>query len=550
MHARNRQLWRVALVIGTALATACSDNNGTEPDLNPPLNISATSTGPTSINVTWDPVTGASGYEVERSTGSGAYANVGSATATEYNDTGLDPETEYRYRVIATAGTLKSAPSNPTSLVRTGEEGPKVATITGDITSDRTFYADTTYILSGFIKVGNGATLTVEPGSVIKGDFDVPGSSLFILRGAKIMAEGTAENPIVFTSEREPGQRQPGDWGGIIMIGNGIINRSGPTAIEGTGTPANINPTQFYDGGTDNNDNSGVLRYARIEFAGYPTAPNEELNSLTMAAVGAGTTIEYVQVLQGLDDSFEWFGGAVNGRYLVSYESADDHFDASEGYVGRNQFLIAFQSIRPDARPGLAGGVASDPQMIENDGCWAENCSAGDANRSASQPYTVPVFANFTLIGAPQGAWETTGGNYGMMLRRGTGGLYVNGVISRVSRSAISFRGEQTKARYDEGNLRMLNLYVSQAGGGVFQAENLTAAAESRQYVLDLEDAAIESGSVDAVDLFASLPGNTLNATAASFDWTPAAESPIRNGGLTDFGSLPAALRAATEGNG
>jgi hypothetical protein len=94
-----------------------------------------------------------------------------------------------------------------------------------------------------------------------------------------------------------------------------------------------------------------VLRYVRIEFAGYPTAPNEELNSLTMAAVGAGTTIEYVQVLQGLDDSFEWFGGAVNGKYLVSYESADDHFDASEGYIGRNQFLIAFQSIRRSRGP-------------------------------------------------------------------------------------------------------------------------------------------------------------------------------------------------------
>src|SRR5690606_29911682 len=166
-------------------------------------------------------------------------------------------------------------------------------------------------------------------------------------------------------------------------------------------------------------DNSGVLRYVRIEFAGYPTAPNEELNSLTMAAVGAGTTVEYVQVLQGLDDSFEWFGGAVNGKYLVSYEAGDDHFDASEGYVGRNQFLIAFQSVRPEVRPGLSGGVASDPEMMENDGCWAQNCSAGDANRSASQPYTVPVFANFTFVGAPEGAWETTGGNYGIMLRRG-----------------------------------------------------------------------------------------------------------------------------------
>jgi hypothetical protein len=127
-----------------------------------------------------------------------------------------------------------------------------------------------------------------------------------------------------------------------------------------------------------------VLRYVRIEFAGFPTAPNEELNSLTMAAVGSGTTIEYVQVLLGLDDSFEWFGGAVDARYLISYEAADDHFDMSEGYIGRIQHVIAFQSIQPEPRPNLAGGAASDPQGIENDGCWANNCNAG--TRTAARP--------------------------------------------------------------------------------------------------------------------------------------------------------------------
>jgi hypothetical protein len=145
--------------------------------------------------------------------------------------------------------------------------------VTSDITSNRTFYADSTYVLSGFIKVANGATLTIQPGTKVVGDFEIPGSSLFVLRGARIIANGTADKPIVFTSERPAGQRQPGDWGGIIIIGNGIINRTGSTQIEGTGTPANINPAQFYHGGTDNNDDSGILRYVRIEFAGYPTAP-------------------------------------------------------------------------------------------------------------------------------------------------------------------------------------------------------------------------------------------------------------------------------------
>jgi hypothetical protein len=542
----------IPLVVAAVLGMTACDDSATEPQpLQAPTNIEVRALSPAAVRVTWDGVPGASRYDVERAEGAsgGTFATVGTVNGeTSFDDTSVQTHGVYRYRVAAVAGTNRSPVSNPSSAFTVPDEIFSI--VTSDITSNRTFYEDSTYVLSGFIKVANGATLTIEPGTKIVGDFEIPGSSLFVLRGARIMAEGTPEKPIVFTSERPAGQRQPGDWGGLIIIGNGIINRSGSTQIEGTGTPQDINPPQFYHGGTDNSDNSGVLRYVRIEFAGYPTAPNEELNSLTMAAVGAGTTIEYVQVLQGLDDSFEWFGGAVNTRYLISYESADDHFDASEGYIGRNQFLIAFQSIRPEPRPGLAGGVASDPQAIENDGCWAENCAAGNDNRSASQPYTIPVFANFTLVGAPQGAWETTGGNFGMMLRRGTGGLYVNGVVTRFSREAISLRGEQTMSRVNEGNMGIRNLYISQTPGA-FQAENLTASnPDNRQYVLDLAANGLEMGTVAAVDLFAALPASTLNATAASFDWTPAAGSPIATGGLNDFSGLPDVLQASTQANG
>lgn len=542
----------LALSMATLLGfSACDSTSEPTPDpaLQSPTNVEVRALSRTALRVSWDAVAGATAYEVERAEGAagGTFTPAGTANTNEFAATGLTTGAEYRFRVTAVSGARRSPTSNPSAAVVVPNE--IYATLTGDITANRRFHVDTTYVLSGFIKVANGATLTIDAGTKIVGDFEVPGSSLFILRGGRIMAEGTAERPIVFTSERPVGQRQPGDWGGVIMIGNGIVSRNGPTQIEGTGTPANINPAQFYNGGTDNNDNSGVLRYVRIEFAGYPTAPNEELNSLTMAAVGAGTTIEYVQVLQGLDDSFEWFGGAVNSRYLVSYESSDDHFDASEGYIGRNQFLIAFQSIRPEPRPGLAGGVASDPQMIENDGCWAENCSAGDANRSASQPFTVPVFANFTLVGAPQGAWETTGGNYGMMLRRGVGGLYVNGVVSRTSREAISLRGAQTLERHNEGNLRIRNLYISQAAGA-FQAENVGAPnLDNRQYTLDLAANALQVGDVPAANLFTALPTNTLGANAGSFDWRPAAGSPIATGGLSDFAGLPAQLLASTQAN-
>jgi hypothetical protein len=216
------------------------------------------------------------------------------------------------------------------------------AVLSGTITTDRTLYRDTVYTLQGYVKVANGATLTIQSGTKIVGDYETPGSSLWILRGAKIMAEGTAAQPIVFTSERPVGQRMPGDWGGIVIVGNGILNRNTtPIYTEGP-----VDARQDYSQGNNNADNSGVLKYVRIEFAGYDLSNGngQELNALSMYAVGSGTRIEYIQTMAGLDDSFEWFGGAVDGRYLVSFESGDDHFDWTEGYVGRNQYLIAFQS--------------------------------------------------------------------------------------------------------------------------------------------------------------------------------------------------------------
>src|SRR5262249_8278307 len=164
------------------------------------------------------------------------------------------------------------------------------------------------------------------------------GSSLWILRGSKINAVGTAAAPIVMTSQRTAGNRKPGDWGGLIMVGSGIINRTAnPIFTEGpTGAAEN------YAGGNNNNDNSGTLKYARIEFAGFDVSNGggQELNSFSFYAIGRGTTCEYCQSMAGLDDGFEFFGGAIDVRYLVSFESGDDHFDWTEGYQGRGQFMI------------------------------------------------------------------------------------------------------------------------------------------------------------------------------------------------------------------
>ena len=441
------------------------------------------------------------------------------------------------WRATGLAALVFTAACNQTETTTEPEIPTGAAVISSDITINRTLFKDTTYTLSGFIKVTNGATLTIQPGTVIKGDYNIVGSSLFITRGAKIQAVGTAAAPIVFTSSQPAGQRLAGDWGGLIIIGNGIINRADPVILEGTGTGAN-NPQQVYSAGTDNADNSGTLKYVRIEFAGYATATDQELNTLTLAAVGSGTTIEYVQSLYGLDDSFEWFGGAVDAKYLVSYESGDDHFDMSEGYVGRLQYLISYQSAKPSIRPG-AGNASSDPQAIENDGCNGTGCAAGQN----STPFTTPVVANFTLVGPGTGTdIDATSGGYGMILRRGTGGYYVNGVLARFPKGAMGLRDTlSTRVRVTAGLLDIRNLFVVEtpslftaASGGFVLGDSV-----ARNIV---RDAAATTAS-----LFTTF---TLPATsAASFDWTPSASATIATGGLQTFsGNLATAAGTAVTG--
>jgi hypothetical protein len=411
-------------------------------------------------------------------------------------------------------------------------EGPREAVINADITSDRTLYADTVYTLSGFIHVADGATLTIEPGTVIQGDYDVLGSSLFVLRGAQIDAQGTADDPIVFTSSRSVGERQPGDWGGLVLIGNGIINRTGDVQLEGTGSDAS-NPALLYSGGTDNTDDSGILRYVRVEFAGFGPVADAELNTFTFAAVGSGTTLEYLQSLNGLDDSFEWFGGAVDAKHLISYDSGDDHFDMSEGYSGRLQNLIAFQTRQIIPRPG-AGNVSSDPQGIENDGCAGSGCPDGQN----STPLTIPLVANFTLVGPADGVFSGTSGGIGMMLRRGTGGYYVNGVVARWERAGMSLRDQTTIDREADGDLIINNIHVADVGA-TFQT-----GGSSVQGTLDLgANSIVEGTETSLAELFVSVP---INPTSASqLNWTPANSASIATGGTGAFAGDIAAKAGA-----
>ncbi len=249
----------------------------------------------------------------------------------------------------------------------------KTVILEGEITSDITLRAVDTNILKGFVYVVDGVTLTIEPGTVVKGEKASMGS-LIVERGGKIMAEGAKDKPIVFTSDQSKGSRTYGDWGGIILCGKAPVNNTSEPQIEG-------GPRSKY-GGDNPADNSGILKYVRIEFAGYPFEPNKEINGLTCGGVGNGTTIEYVQVSYCGDDSFEWFGGSVNAKYLIAYKGWDDEFDTDYGFQGMLQFLLGVRDPE-HADTSKSNGFESD----------------NDAEGSGNTPLTKPIFSNVTLIG-------------------------------------------------------------------------------------------------------------------------------------------------------
>ena len=463
-----RRFLAMSAVVALLGVAACGDddNGGSGPStLSVPTGVTATQLSPTSIRVSWTAASGATGYLVQRADASNpsSFATVGGGVVngTSVDDNGVTAGVSYSYHVASVSAADTSDFSAPINFA-TGE---KEATLTGPVTASRTLYADTLYTLSGYVKVANGATLTVQPGTKIIGDTTQPGSSLWILRGAKIDAQGTADAPIVFTSARSPGNRKPGDWGGIIIIGNGIINRTGSTILTEGGAAGQA---ENYAGGTDNSDNSGTLRYVRIEFAGYDISngAGQELNSLSSYAVGRGTTYEYIQTMSGLDDSFEFWGGAVDTRYLVSYESGDDHFDWTEGYQGRGQFLIALQTQRLTPQSG-AGVFSSDPRGFEGDGCdpAVSGCTVSNAPGSAgtSAPYSMPVWANFTVIGTGQLGGFPADGN-GAVLRRGTGGTMFNGIIARFPGTGLQMRDAFTDSLRLRDSLNIVNLILAENG--------------------------------------------------------------------------------------
>lgn len=319
--------------------------------------------------------------------------------------------------------------------------------VTGEITTNTTWNNDNIYILNGWVYVRAGATLTIEKGTIVKGDFISKGA-LIIERDADIIADGTAEEPIVFTSQKAAGQRNYGDWGGVILCGRASVNAP---ANAGNGTVAGEAIIEggvgsIYGGGAtpDDDDNSGILRYVRIEFGGIPFQPNSEINGLTMGGVGRGTIIENVQVSFSGDDAYEWFGGTVNCKNLIAYRNWDDDFDTDFGYRGNIQFAMSMRD------PSIADQSGSNGFESDN-----------DATGTGNTPITQPKFSNVTIIG-PLVNSEAPNSNYkrALHLRRNTQTSVFNSVFAGYG-VGLLIDGSTTHTNAINGDLRFKNCVLA-----------------------------------------------------------------------------------------
>jgi hypothetical protein len=377
--------------------------------------VSGAESARTAISVTVDSVLTLTGYR-------GAFAP---APAVAWTDswTNFDPnQTDYPASTVTVAG--------------------------GNINADTTWTSGNTYTITGPVYVRNGATLTIQPGTVIYGANST--ASLIITKGSKINAAGTVSSPIVFTSSKVKGSRAQGDWGGVILLGNASYNiNSGTGSIEGIEVNAD---TAFGGGATPNNaDNSGTMQYVRIEFSGVAlsTTANSEINGLTMGGVGSGTTIDHIQVSYNGDDAFEWFGGSVNCKYLVALGTYDDDFDTDNGYNGNVQFGLVVRN------PQLADSSKSN--VFESD---------NNATSAAGTSFTSASFYNITVVGPTKRQTLTNGGTlnsnyqYALHLRRNTK-LKVYNSVFMDNKLGLYVDGATTAANAVAGDLVFSNNIIA-----------------------------------------------------------------------------------------
>lgn len=395
----------------------------------------------------------------------------------------------------------KDSTSNAEGIV------PSSTTLTGKITQDTRLTADKKWMLNGYVYVNAGAKLIIEPGTVILGQ---PKSVLIIMRGAKIIAEGNASKPIVFTSSKEPGQRKPGDWGGLVICGKAPNNQSENAGIDG-GIIADA-----LHGGNDPHDNSGILKYVRVEYAGFPIMPDKEVNSFTFASVGDGTTVEYCQASYAGDDSFEWFGGTVNCKHLVAYHGWDDDFDTDWGFSGSVQYCF---SVR---HPQYADKSGSN-------GFESDNNEPGDNN----SPVTSAVFANVTLLGPKKEANTAIDANFKncAQLRRNTKLSIYNSILAAFPDGLYiddAKPGAVANAKKDE--LQIRNVIITGFSGKAVKttdaAFDVNAWFNTTNYgnkvVADMSSTGLNMGMFDLTGNLQVLPSaNSILLKSAKWDNAP-----------------------------
>ena len=341
--------------------------------------------------------------------------------------------------------------------------------VSGDITDDTTWSG--TVLLSGAVFVRSGATLTIEPGTLILGETATNGT-LIIDRGAKINAVGTPRNPIVFTADQARGDRFRGMWGGIIINGYAPLNVPGGTA-QGEGD------TGTY-GGNDPNDDSGTMKYVRVEFAGTEFSPDNELNGIAFQGVGSAGVFEYIQVHMNKDDGVEFFGGTAYARYLVLTGNADDSLDATDGWTGRVQFVFIQQY----------GDDADNGHEIDNN---------GDNNNL--KPITSPQIYNVTLIGDPSDYGDES--DLGLLLREGTAGVFGNYIVMGFKEWGIEITDARTFRNAKSGDLMVMNSYWDDNGSA------LGRVGGTMHWSDNSEDTPLPA--VTTADYMAQWPGNIVD---------------------------------------
>ena len=401
----------------------------------------------------------------------------------------------------------KKADNDP--VLPTGPKGV-VELPAGNLTT-RTLTADKVYLLKGAVYVPDGAVLTIEPGTIIKGDKNTNGS-LVVRQGGQLIANGTVDKPIVFTSNQPKGNRAPGDWGGVVITGRAPVNYT-----SGQGTVEGYDVSIPY-GGANANDNSGSLKYIRIEFAGIALTPGNEINGLTLAGVGAGTTLDHIQVIYSGDDAFEFFGGTVNARYLVAARTTDDMFDTDNGFAGKVQYAFGLADPNLSDQAGTSNGFESD----------------NDANGSTNAPQTSAQFANVTILGplATLGTPLQGGGNKidkAAQIRRNSALSIYNSVFAGWPKG-LDINGSASQTNFTGGSLKIEGMVLSGIGAG----QEFTAAGTDITFLT----AAYRNV------LYADNASLQLNANA--FSLANPAPLPLADSPLLDA-SLAAALPAGFE---